>query len=64
MNEPDKKVVHTLNIKTKLEPFANLRYRKDTVLILCQDEHGRYLLGAKPYLYPEGIEKKGVRYPF
>ena len=49
--------IYTIRMKTVLEPFANLRYRKATVLILCQDEQGRFLLGAKPYLYPEGISR-------
>jgi len=57
MKQSKKVTKYSIEIKTLLEPFANLRYRKATVLILCQDEFGRFLLGAKPYLYPEGIAR-------
>ena len=57
MERSNKIPKYIIKIKTSLEPFANLRYRKETVLILCQDEFGRFLLGAKPYLYPEGIAR-------
>jgi len=57
MEQSNKIPKYTIEIKTSLEPFANLRYRKSTVLIMCQDEFGRFLLGAKPYLYPEGIAR-------
>lgn len=37
------------------EPFENLRFRDKTVLILCKDAEGKYILGAKKEFYPEGI---------
>lgn len=36
-------------------PFWNLRYRKRTVLIMCLDGNGRFLMGIKGNYYPEGI---------
>lgn len=43
------------NITLSAEPFENLRYRDRTVLILCRDAEGKYILGAKNEFYPEGI---------
>lgn len=37
------------------EPFSNLRYRDRTVLIVCRDNKGNFLLGSKGDHYPEGI---------
>jgi len=37
------------------EPFDNLRYRDRTVLIMCRDCKGKFLLGSKGDLYPKGI---------
>lgn len=39
------------------EPFANLRYRDRTTLILCKDRDGRYVLGTEHGFYPEGIAR-------
>lgn len=37
------------------EPFGNLKFRDRTVLVLCRDREGNFLLGAKPTYFPEGI---------
>ncbi len=37
------------------EAFHNLRYRDRTVLILCRDRSGKYILGTKKGVYPKGI---------
>ncbi len=37
------------------EPFANLRYRDRTTLILCRDSAGKYILGTEYGFYPKGI---------
>lgn len=36
-------------------PFGNLKFRDRTILVLCRDGKGNFLLGAKPTHYPEGI---------
>ncbi len=47
--------VFDLNLKLVAQPFDNLKYRDRTVLIMCRDGHGNYLLGEKENHYPEGI---------
>ncbi|HKC04598.1 MAG TPA: NUDIX hydrolase [Patescibacteria group bacterium] len=48
-----KKYKYDINLVT--EPFENLRYRDRTVLILCRDAQGKFILGAKHGYYPQGI---------
>lgn len=35
-------------------PFGNLKYRDNTILVVCKDSDGKFLLGASPE-YPDGI---------
>src|SRR5689334_12183367 len=45
------------NIDLVAEPFANLRYRDRTTLILCRDNDGKYILGTEYGFYPKGISR-------
>jgi 8-oxo-dGTP pyrophosphatase MutT (NUDIX family) len=47
----------TFELKVKLvaEPFENLKYRDRTVLIMCRDGNGKYLLGSKERFFPKDI---------
>ncbi len=48
---------YNLNLDLVSEPFENLRYRDRTVLVLCKDRKGKYILGTKKDFYPEGITR-------
>lgn len=50
-------MVKTVNYKVKLvaQPFGNLRYRNRSVLILCQNKEGKFILGVKKGHYPPNI---------
>lgn len=37
------------------EPFENLKYRDRTVLVLCRDGKGNFLLGSKAKFFPKDI---------
>lgn len=47
--------VYELMVKLVAEPFGNLKFRDRTVLILCRDSKGNFLLGAKRTYFPERI---------
>lgn len=46
---------YELKIKLAAAPFGNLQYRDRTVLVLCRNGEGKYLLGEKKSFYPPGI---------
>lgn len=46
--------IYDYNIDLVARPFDNLKYRDKTVLVVCKDSAGRFLLGASKQ-YPEGI---------
>lgn len=48
---------HKYHIELVAEPFANLRYRDRTTLILCRDGGGKYVLGTEHGFYPGGIAR-------
>ncbi len=42
-------------VKLVAQPFGNLKYRDKSVLILCKDNKGKFILGAKMDHYPPNI---------
>lgn len=48
-----KKYIYKIDLVNR--PFANLKYRDRTTLVLCRDGKGKFILGTEYGFYPEGI---------